>query len=303
MMQITTCRLSPKEAHGVKVKLLFTTLIVCLSLHYQASATENKQLEEDYCAHGSHKELYQFFTQQNYAVIAQGKRIQPNGNIKDFADVLFLLSPDMAYFHAVTLNGIKYDYFKACIYSSAREIDFQFASPIPDLLERKNREHLVFLVKDIPKDNICPSHNPACIPWSEWSKLLKQTFIFSAYAYSSQSAYDPYNEIVEITIDSKTIAPTRGVLAEHARVKYALRLRNELQESIDDLNAAKEAYIHIHNEVDHKLPLMFLSADKNRGWTITQVNRESGLAEKILHGIDLELYPMNQADYKKLLQK
>lgn len=57
----------------------------------------------------------------------------------------FLLLPNMEYFHAVTLNGIKYDYFKACIFSSARGIDLQFVSPIPILLQNINREHFFFL--------------------------------------------------------------------------------------------------------------------------------------------------------------
>lgn len=283
---------------------IFSLLILFLLSHFcQAESATKKQLGENHCAYGSHKELYKFFTEKNYAVIAQGKRIQSSGKIKDFADALFLISPDMAYFHAVTLTGVKYDHFKACIYTSAREIDFQFASPIPGLLERKNREHLVFLVDDIPKDTECPAQHTTCIPWHKWSSLLKQTFIFSAYSYVSDAEYDPYEEIVELTIDSKTITPTRGVLTEHARIKYALRLRNELKESSSDLKAAKDAYIKIHDEVDHKLPLVFLSVDKNRHWNIIQINRENGLAEKIMRGVELQLYPMKQNEYKKLLQQ
>lgn len=285
----------------VNLLILLSFCLLLVSLNTQAA--KDKSFDDDYCAYGSHKELYHFFTNEKYAVIAQGNRIQANGKIKDFPDVLFLLSPDMAYFHAVTLAGVKYDHFKACIFTSAREIDFQFVSPIPELLKRKNREHLVFLINDIPKQSTCPTGNSACMPWSEWSERLQKTFILSAYAYPNHAQVDPYNELVELTIDTKTIAPTRGVLAEHARVKYALRLRNQLKESSADMQAAKDAYLHIHNEIDHKLPLIFVSVENNRDWNITQINRENGLAETILEGVDLELYPMNQAEYKKLLDK
>ncbi len=285
----------------MRVKLLLLATILLYSTNCFANNQNKKNLQDNHCASGSHKELYQFFTEKNYVVIAQGKRIQDNGNIKDFADVLLLLSPDMAYFHALTLSGIKYDYFKACIFNSAREIDFQFASPIPNLLQRKNREHLVFLTKDVPKDTPCPTYNSACIPQSEWSSLLQQTFLLSGYSYSSDTQNDPYNELVELTIDNKKINPTRGVLAEHARVKYAQRLRNELNESGKDIKAAKEAYIQIHDEIDHKLPLIFLSVSKDRHWSIIQIDRKNGLAETILHGIELELYPMKQVEYRKLL--
>lgn len=286
----------------MKVRIIsFACILLFFSTCFANSA--NEKLLDENCTYGSHKELYKFFTEKKYAVIAQGKRIQDNGSIKDFADVLFLISPDMAYFHAVTLTGVKYDHFKACIFTSAREIDFQFASPVPNLLERINREHLVFLVNDIPKNSSCPVQDTSCMPWSEWSPLLKQTSIFTAYTYSNQNEYDPYNEIVQLTLDSNIITPTRGVLAEHARVKYALRLRNELKEASSDLQAAKQAYSHIHDEIDHKLPLIFLTADKNRGWSITQVNRENGLARRILNGVELELYPMNRVAYKELLKK
>ena len=291
------------EARGVKASLLILVFLCLFSNLSFSNNITNAQTSNIECAYGSHKELYKFFTAEKYAVIAQGKRIQANGDIKDFADVLFLLSPDMTYFHAITLAGVEYDYFKACIHSSAREVDFQFASPIPELLQRKNREHLVFLVKNLPKDSSCPTHNNSCITWSEWSPLLEQTFLFSAYAFASDAENDPYNELVELTLDNKKIRPTRGVLTEHARVKYALRLRNELNESAHDLKAAKDAYKQIHDEVDHKLPLIFLSVSQDRTWRITEINRNNGLAETILHGVELQLYPMKQEEYKKLLMQ
>ena len=286
------------------MRVSFLLLICSLLFPVSSLANQNsKELNPDSCAYGSHKELYQFFTDQKYVVIAQAKRIQDSGDIKDFADVIFLLSTDMAYFHAVTLSGIKYDHFEACIFTSAQEVDFQFAPPVPNLLSRKNREHLVFLIKDIPKNAPCPNQKKSCMTWQQWSPLLEQTFLLSAYHYANDLTNNPYHEIVELTLDNKTIRPTRGVLAEHARVKYAIRLRNELKESAGDIKAAKQAYIDIHNEVDHNLPLVFLSLEKDRRWRITQVDRISGLAETLLHGVELELYPMKQDGYLKLLQE
>ena len=302
MMQITMHPPYHKEAHGVRVKIILLAFCLLIPTFSLASNTPDKLSDDNQCTYGSHKQLYQFFTNQNYAVIAQGKRIQSSGKIKDFADVLFILSPDMHYFHAVTLSGIRYDHFKACIFSSSREIDFQFASPIPNLLERQNREHLVFLVDNLPKDSTCPANDDLCMPWGKWSALLEQTFLLSGYAYAGLEENDPYNEIVELTLDNKTIRPTRGVLTEHARVKYAVRLRNELSESASDIKAAKDAYIQIHDEVDHKLPLIILTVTKDRTWALTQIDRDSGLASTVIRGIDLELYPMKQTEYQQLLK-
>ncbi|MDW3096262.1 MAG: hypothetical protein R8G33_11360 [Gammaproteobacteria bacterium] len=285
----------------MKGRILFIFLLFTATNYCIADTSTKKQLEDNHCAYGSHKELYAFFTDNYYAVIAQGKRIHPSGMIKDFADALFLLSPDMTYFHIVTLSGIKYDYFKACIFNSSREIDFHFASPIPNLLERKNREHFVFLVKNIPKGTACPTENNSCMPWPKWSPLLQQTLLLSAYTYSNDTQNATYDEEVEITLDNKTIRPSRGKLTEHARVKYALRLRNELKESGKDIKAVKDAYIQIHDEVDHKLPLLFISVSEDRSWNIIQVNRMTGLAETIIQGSELELYPMKNSAYKKLL--
>jgi hypothetical protein len=287
----------------VKVKFIPLLVLAVFAVTHTCSASNKNlpNLEDSFCAYGSHKELYKFFTEKDYVVVAQGKRIQPNGKIKDFADVLFLVSPDMEYFHAVTLNGIRYDHFKACIFSSAREIDYQFASPISGLLTRKNREHVVLLIHDIPKNTNCASRNNYCTSWTNWSHNLKQTFLLSAYAYSTKWENDPYNEIVELTLDNKIIRPTRGALTEHARKKYALRLRNTLNESKEDMQTAKIAYKQIHDEVDHKLPLVFLNITETRDWYLYEVNREDGLVETVLHGIELELYPMPNSKYKSFL--
>ena len=284
----------------VNIVVLFALTLTIAFDSTPASDKYKPNLEDSDCAYGSHKELYDFFTEKNYIVIAQGKRIQPNSKVKDFADVLFLVSPNMEYFHAVTLNGIKYDYFKACIFSSAREIDYQFAPPTPNLLPRINREHTVFLLDNIPKNASCPIGDKDCKPWSQWSYNLKQTSLLSAYSYSTKWENDPYNEIVELTLDNKIIRPTRGVLSEHARTKYALRLRNELNENIKDAKNAKVAYKQIHDEVDHKLPLIFLNLTDSRDWSIDEINRDKGLVQTVLYGVDLELYPMPNSAYEKI---
>ncbi len=282
----------------VKLVVLFLLLAVITPHTGFTSSKNSPNLEDNFCTYGSHKELYKFFAEKNYIVIAQGKRTHPNGNIKDFADVLFLVSPDMEYFHTVTLNSIKYDHFKACIFSSAREIDYQFASPIPNLLPRKNREHVVLLNNGMPNKTTCPNNDKYCTPWSHWShKSQTNTPKLSAYTYSTKRENDPYNEIVELTLDNKVIRPTRGKLTEHTRKKYALRLRNALNENKEDVKMTKIAYKQIHDEVDHKLPLILLNLTETRDWSLSEVNRKKGLVETVLHGIELELYPIPNSAY------
>ena len=286
----------------MKVKsFLLLFLIIFTVTHTSFAINHTPILEDGFCTNGSHKQLYTFFTEKDYVVVAQGKRIQPNGKIKDFADVLFLVSPDMEYFHTVTLNGIRHDHFKACIFSSAREIDYQFAAPVPELLPRNNRAHIVLLANDIPKNASCSDDDKYCTSWTNWSRNLKQTFLLSAYRYSTKRENDTYNEIVELALDNKVIRPTRGALTEHARKKYALRLRNALHESKEDVEAAKIAYKQIHDEVDHKLALIFITITESRDWSISEVNRENGLVQTVLHGIELELYPMPNNTYKEFL--
>ena len=106
----------------MKVRLLALCLLALFVLS-QTSLASNKnysRLEDDFCAYGSHRELHKFFAEKNYLVIAQGKRIQTDGKIKDFADVILLLSPDMEYFHVLTLNAINRHRFKACIFSTVQ---------------------------------------------------------------------------------------------------------------------------------------------------------------------------------------
>ena len=285
------------------MKIIILVLLFIFSQNSLAEKQTPKELEESFCAYGSHKELYQFFSEKDFIVVAQGKRIHDDGYIKDFADVLFLVSPDMEHFHAVTLHGIRYDHFKACIFTSARELDFQFVAPVPGLLERKSREHFVFLFEDMPNDGQCSESNIACTPWPQWSSKIKEKFLLSGYAFPSNSQHDPYAERVELTLDTKKINPTRGALTQHARKKYALRLRNELKESKDDIDAAKTAYKGIHNEIDHKLPLILFNLSDNRHWVISEIDRKQGVVNMIIKGKDLELYPMPNKAYKKFLEQ
>ena len=288
----------------MKVRLIALFLLTLLTFSHTSLASNKNtaNLEDGFCAYGSHQELYKFFTEKNYVVIAQGKRIHPKGRIKDFADVIFLVSPDIEFFHAVTLNGIKQDHFKACIFSTAREIDYQFASPTPNLLTRKVREHIVFLESDIPRDSSCPSNDQRCMSWNDWSHNLKQILLLSAYKHSSKWENNLYDDIVELTLDNKVIRPTRGALSQHARIKYALRRNNSLNESKEDVETTKNAYKKIHDEVDHKLALIFLSLTETRGWSLSELDREKGLVHTNLQGIDFELYPMPTSAYKTFIK-
>lgn len=280
--------------------IIIFILLLLLAIQSDAIEEANQKLGENFCANGSQQQLLDFFTEQQYVVIAQGRRINVDGTIKEFHDVLFLLSSDMEFFHLVTQEKVTDSKFKACIFSSAREVDYKFTSPVPDLLPEINREHLVFL-DFIPKDGECPAGELNCVPWSKWSHMIKQTFLFSAYMYSGEWNYAAYEEIVELTVDGKTIHPTRGVLSELARKKYAARLRGELGEEKDERKSAMKAYTEIYKEADHGLPLAMLMLTDNRRWAIIIVDREKGLVWTPMQGRDLELYPLPRAVYERFL--
>ena len=264
------------------------------------ASEEIQTLEESFCADGTEQQLIEFFTDQEYVVFAQAKRVGDGGAIQAYSDVLFLVSPDLEFFHLVTKQKTDDSKFKACIYSSAREVDYHFAAPLPDLFPVKKREHLMFLDM-IPKNGVCPSDQSNCVPWPKWSHMVKQTFLFSAYLYSAKWKYDAYEEIVELTVEDKTIRPTSGALAELARTKYAARLRNELNEDESDRKAAKKAYAEIYKESDHGLPLVMLMLTDNRRWAITVIDRKQGLVTTLMQGRDLELYPLPRKVYEKFL--
>ena len=267
-----------------------------------AAGEEDQTLEESFCANGSRQQLIDFFTEQNYVVFAQGKRIVESGEVQEFPDVLFLVSPDLEFFHLVTQQKSGDTKFEACIFASAREVDYKFVAPIPDLFVEKDREHLVFL-QAIPKDGECPTGESQCVPWRKWEHMVKQTFLFSAYLYSAKRKFDAYQEIIELTVEGKTIHPTRGALSELARTKYAARLRNELGEQEADREAAKKAYREIFKEADHGLPLMMLMLTDNRKWAVTVIDRKQGLVTTLMQGEDLELYPLPRSAYENFLTR
>lgn len=282
-----------------------TFAIISLLLFFSSSALaelETQTLEENFCANGTRQQLIDFFTEQQYIVVAQGKRIDEAGVVQEYPNVLFLVSPDLEFFHLVTWQETTNTKYKACIFSSAREVDYKFATPIPDLFPQKNREHLMFL-NAIPKDGVCPADQSACVPWPQWSHMVKQTYLFSAYMYSAKWKYDAYEEIIELTVEGKTIRPSRGALSELARTKYAARLRHELGEDEHDREAGKKAYVEIYKEADHELPLMMLMLTDNRKWAIIMIDRKEGLVWTTMQGRDLELYPLPNNVYKKFLAK
>ncbi len=269
---------------------------------YVLANEEIQTLEESFCANGTQQQLIDFFTDQQYVVFAQGKRLSGDGVRSEFPDVLFLVSPDLEFFHLVTQQKTENEKYKACIFTSAREVDYKFAAPIPELFPEKNREHLMFL-DSIPKDGICPESQSNCIPWSKWSHMVNQTYLFSAYLYSAKWKYDAYEEIIELTIEDKTIRPTSGALSELARTGYAARLRNELGEDEGDRKAGKKAYAEIYKQADHGLPLMMLMLTDNRRWAVTVIDRKQGLVTTLMQGLDLELYPLSHRAYKKFIRK
>ena len=261
---------------------------------------EIQTLEENFCANGTQQQLVNFFTDQQYVVFAQGKHLNGDGEISEYPNVLFLVSPDLEFFHLVTQKKTKNGKYKACIFTSAREVDYKFAAPIPELFPKKNREHLIFL-NSIPKDSVCPETQSNCVPWAKWSHMIKQTYLFSAYLYSAKWKHDAYEEIIELKIEGKTIRPTSGALSQLARIKYAARLRNELGEEEDDREAGKKAYMDIYKQADHNLPLLMLMLADNRRWAVTVIDRKEGLVTTLIQGRDLELYPLPIRVYKNFL--
>lgn len=280
---------------------IISLLLLFLFSSLTVADEEIQTLEDSFCANGTQQQLIDFFVEQQYIIFAQGKRIGEDGLTPDYADVLFLVSPGQEFFHLVTRQKTTNTKYKACVFSSAREVDYKFTTPIPDLFPQKNREHLMFL-NNIPKDGVCPAGKPECVPWSQWAHMVKQTYLFSAYLYSAKWKFDAYEEIVELTVEGKTIHPTRGALSELARTKYAARLRHELGEDEHDREAGKKAYAEIYKEADHGLPLMMLMLTDNRRWAIMVIDRKEGLVWTSMQGRDLELYPLPHNVYKKFLE-
>ena len=279
----------------------FHLILLILLLSYAQADTQESQeitLKEITCTAGSLQQLYDFFEQQQYVLVGQGRQSTEHQQGNDFADTLFLVSATMDYFHVVTLTPQENNKFEGCITTSAREIDLQILPPLAQLLPRNNREHLLFLPA-IPENSACPEQDPDCVPWVESSALITRELALTGYEYSEKPAEDPYEEVVELTIGEQTIHPSRGELAELARKKYTLRLTNELGESEDDVEAAKEIYESILNDVDHKLPLIILTTKGSGQWKLYRLDRTSGLAWIVVQGDEFVPFPLKSDRYKK----
>ena len=251
------------------------------------------------CVFGTSFEIDLFFARKNLIQIAKGTR-KSTRNVKvDGVEVLFFISKDMDFFHVVTLKPEHGESYRACIISSAREIDFQLDPPIENLLARKPREHLLFL-NDLPKQGQCPPEKNNCTPWNGPSQFIGTKFLLTAYLYSEHWELDSYTQIVDIKVDRKVIQPTRGMLAEFARLKYASRLRNELSEDPTEVNDAKEAYRNIYVEVDHGHPLYMFILGENGNWKITMIDRNRGIVWVPIQGDSLEIYPLSKREYREL---
>ena len=258
-------------------------------------------LKDITCTTGTLSQLYDFFAEQNYVLVAQGKQLLDDGEQQNYSDTLFLVSTEMDYFHAVTLNKTGQNKYKGCISLSAREVDFQLQSPIDDLLPRKNREHYLY-ISETPEDGKCPAQDTACTPWPSIAYITNSKPLLSGYEYSIEPDGDPYTEIVELTIGEQTIHPTRGALAELARTKYALRLTNELNESEEDVAAAIEIYGSIHKDIDHGLPLVVFNVTGSNKWSIYKIDQSKGLVWTMLQGSNLTTFPLETESYRDFVK-
>lgn len=251
------------------------------------------------CTFGSAFELDLFFARKDLIQIAKGTRRSAHKKSHDNVEVLFLLSKDMKFFHVATLKPEHGEHYRACIISSAREVDLQVEPPVANFLARKPREHLLFL-NDLPKDGQCPPEKNNCTPWNSPTEFIGTKFLLTAYLYSEHWELDAYTQIVDIKVDRKIIKPTRGMLSEFARLKYASRLRNELNEDTTQLKTAKEAYREIYTEVDHSHPLYMFIIGEEGAWQIKMIDRHRGIIWVPIQGDNLEIYPLSKREYREL---
>jgi len=75
------------------------------------------------CTFGTAFELDLFFARKNLVQIAKGRRTSAHKKSLDDVEVLFLVSTDLQFFHVVTLKSEHGKQYRACIISSAREVD------------------------------------------------------------------------------------------------------------------------------------------------------------------------------------
>lgn len=263
----------------------------CLVLAFLSLTVHSEQAKkiQPACTSGSLTQLNQFFFNQDYLLIARGTTNQQS-------EMLFIVSSDMNYFHVVDLVSIDSNYLQACINSSAREIDYQHTPPVPGILERINRAHIVF-ADEIPSKQECRPKNEKCSAWNSALFNQQDQLILTGYEYSASAEPASYDEPVELKIDHNYIYPSRGELAELARTKYALRLTNQLRESKHDQESVKKVYREMYENVDHKLALISFSTDDNHDWIIQKIDRESGLVWTLHEGTSLHMYPLSDNDY------
>lgn len=284
-------------------RLLLVTLVISLCSSTQAETQDDQaiSLKDITCTAGTLTQLYNFFEDQQYVLVGQGKLLSDNPASKDFFSALFLVSSSMDYFHVVILDKKDNGKYEGCISLSAREIDFQMQAPINHLLTRNNRAHDLFL-SEFPGNGHCPDQDTRCSPWNKNTLLAKQKPLLTGYEYSVELENDPYEEIVELNIDGQIIHPTRGALTELARKKYTLRLTNELDEPEEDIEAAKEIYKNILDDVDHRLPLLSLNLTGNDQWKIYRIDRTNGLVWIMLQGNGFVPFPLKSDSYEKFTE-
>lgn len=280
-----------------KVVIAFSLLTFLLPYSWAEEQTEATKIGPT-CTFGNLSELNQFFAKQDLIQIAKGTRRDKHKQNQDNIDVQFMLSKDMSYFHVATIKPEYGEQYRACIISSAREIDLHIDSPVENFLQRKPREHLLFLT-DVRTDGECPADKNNCAPWGGPAELSDVKYLLTAYLYSEHWHLDAYTQIVDIKIDKKIIQPTRGMLAEFARLKYASRLRNEFNEDAKQRDTAKEAYRNIYMEVDHEHPLYMFIMGEDDTWQIKMLDRHRGIVWTPIQGDNLVIYPLSQNEYKQ----
>lgn len=283
------------------MKTVFILLSLLLFLPQVMRADEKEPTTKigPTCTFGNSAELTSFFSRQQLVQIAKGVRRNPDSKRQDQTEVIFLVSEDMKFFHVATLKPENDQQLRACIISSAREVDLQVDPPIENFLLRKPREHLLFL-DDVPKTGECPPDKNNCTPWTGKKELIGKNYLLTAYLYSEHWQVDAYTQIVDIRLDKKLIQPSRGILSEFARLKYAARLRNEFNEDAELIEKAKHAYQNIYDEVDHEHPLYLFIINENNTWEIKMLDRHRGIVWVPLRGDNLELYPLDPDEYKQL---
>lgn len=277
----------------------FITCITCCVLAASPSVFA-KPLDDSLCASGTRMQLLEFFTGENLILFAEGVRSSGSNPPADGANVLFFIDRESERFYLLKLQPHEDNGWQACVFISAREVDFMLNVPVAGLIEPHAREHLLFF-EEIPADAECPDTKKRCESWSQWSHLLRNTRLLSGYITSSKWDYDAYDETVDVSLEDRVITTTRGKLALFAREKFAARMRGAVSESEQERKAALTVYKRIHDEVDHHHPLLILWLTDNDKWAVSAIDRVKGLVWTPLHGTQLRIYPEPKDYYLQYL--